>query len=185
VLFVVASNLNTNKIVEIYESLGFPKNVAQMVASAHQFSLKYGIENGHECVLTIDAKSGEILDAVTSNERNSVKWKYLILNTKSVIGIHNHPRDLPFSAQDLFTFMQYQQIAALSVQCPNGIAYILHRNNEDSKSFALKPLEEFRDIIVTASDNKEKTPQQKGEIFVEKVAHIMKWTFVKEEVGYV
>ncbi|NPV52205.1 MAG: hypothetical protein HPY71_01625 [Firmicutes bacterium] len=92
---------------------------------------KYGLANGKEVLLHVDASTGKQMISRVEGEKSSVAFRPdihdFLLNAaaESVLSVHNHPSSSSFSAEDLNTLCMYPSIKYMTVVGHDGTRYLV------------------------------------------------------------
>ena len=138
--------------------------------------LKTGLSTGNEHVIAIDCNTGKkVADKIGTPIQ--VKWQFIEGYSGNAVTIHNHPSSTPFSPRDLYYFGSNSNTKCMGVQGHNGILYSLRKTENTDFHHTENSLR----IILTGliAIHKDKTNIEIGEIFIQMVAEVMKWEFLK------
>lgn len=101
------------------------------LAKAFTKALEHGRRTGKECLLHIDANSGESVYSKVEGTTNQVVFPQSLIDfldkasPNSIISIHNHPSSSSFSDADLSVLSRYKSISYLTVVGHDGTKYIV------------------------------------------------------------
>jgi hypothetical protein len=170
--------IQKKNIERLYVALGLKPCVLRKVIKAHVKVLKYGLKTGNERVIVIDADTGRtVADKTGTPER--VAWTMLEAYKGKLVVVHNHPRNIPFSSLDLFTFGTVRQSLCMGVQCHNGRTYTLRKTVDVPFAIPEDALAGVLRRVIDSPKHKGKTYAEKSEVFVSYIARKMRWLFLK------
>jgi len=118
---------DTENYVEV-EGLSEPVKIG--LAIAMREALQHGLKTGTECLLSIDAKTGESVYSEIEGTSNEVTFPQSLIDfldnaaPNSVIQVHNHPGSSSFSDADLKVMSRYKSISHIVVIGHDGRRYI-------------------------------------------------------------
>jgi len=116
------------------EGMPMPAKIglAIALAIAMREALQHGLKTGTECLLSIDAKTGESVYSKIEGTSNEVTFPQSLadfLNNaapNSIISIHNHPSSSSFSGADLSTMSRFESISYMTVIGHDGTRYVVN-----------------------------------------------------------
>ena len=158
---------------EIFDEQARKQKLYITEENIHKISVpKLKLFDADECKRIAEVQKELLKEAMTKNESNEVgflinlvDWSWIIIRgsergisikanpearetlitapAKSLIFIHNHPRNSVFSERDLNSFLTSDAIMLVTVVCNNGRTYYLEKNNEFDPNKALKYYDEL------------------------------------------
>lgn len=109
---------------------GLPTPAKAGLAKVLTEALQHGLKTGKECLLHIDAKTGESVYLKVEGTTNQVVFPQSLIDfldkasPNSIISIHNHPSSSSFSSADLIVMSKYKSISHIVVIGHDGRRYI-------------------------------------------------------------
>jgi len=110
---------------------GLSKPAKTSLAKALTEALEHGLKTGTECLLHIDAKTGDSVYSRIEGTINEVVLPQSLIDfldnaaPNSVIQVHNHPRSSCFSVDDIRNLVYYDSLKAISVIGHDGTRYVM------------------------------------------------------------
>lgn len=110
---------------------GLPEDAKIGLAKALTEALEHGLKTGKECLLHIDARTGESIYSKLEGTRNKVALPQSLIDLlnqakpNSIIQVHNHPRNSSFSVDDIGNLAVRDSINTISVIGHDGTKYVL------------------------------------------------------------
>ncbi len=111
------------------KSLSAPAKIG--LAKALTESLEHGLKTGKECLLHIDARTGESIYSKVGGTSDKVVFPQSLIDLlnqakpNSIIQVHNHPRSSSFSVEDIGNLAVRDSINTISVIGHDGTKYVL------------------------------------------------------------
>jgi len=110
---------------------GLPETAKTGLAKVLTEALQHGLKTGKECLLHIDAKTGESVYSKIEGTAKAVVFPQSLVDfldkaaPSSIISIHNHPSSSSFSGADLNVMSRYKSISYLVVIGHDGTRYVV------------------------------------------------------------
>jgi|LSQX01.1.fsa_nt_gb hypothetical protein len=110
---------------------GLPEAAKTGLAKALTEALEHGLKTGTECLLHIDARTGESIYSKVGGTSNQVVLPQSLIDLlnqakpNSIIQVHNHPRSSSFSVEDIGNLAVHESINAISVIGHDGTRYVM------------------------------------------------------------
>ena len=111
------------------KSLSAPAKIG--LAKALTETLEHGLKTGKECLLHIDARTGESIYSKVGGTSDEVVFPQSLIDLlnqaepNSIIQVHNHPRSSSFSVEDIGNLAVRDSINTISVIGHDGTKYVL------------------------------------------------------------
>ena len=124
-------NLSPEEEKNYIEVEGLPEDAKTGLAKALTEALEHGLKTGTECLLHIDAKTGESIYSKVGGTSNKVVFPQSLIDLlnqakpNSIIQVHNHPRSSSFSVEDIGNLAVHESINAISVIGHDGTRYVM------------------------------------------------------------
>jgi len=109
---------------------GLPEDAKTGLAKALTEALQHGLKTGKECLLHIDAKTGDNVYPKVEGTTNEVVFPQSLIDflnnaaPDSIIQVHNHPSSSSFSSADLIVMSYCKSISHIVVIGHDGRRYI-------------------------------------------------------------
>jgi len=110
---------------------GLPEAAKTGLAKALTEALEHGLKTGTECLLHIDARTGESIYSKVGGTSNQVVLPQSLIDLlnqakpNSIIQVHNHPRSSSFSVEDIGNLAVRDSINTISVIGHDRTKYVL------------------------------------------------------------
>lgn len=110
---------------------GLPEAAKTGLAKALTEALEHGLKTGTECLLHIDARTGESIFSKVGGTSNQVVFPRSLIDLlnqakpNSIIQVHNHPRSSSFSVEDIGNLAVRDSINTISVIGHDRTKYVL------------------------------------------------------------
>jgi len=121
----------TEDIENYVEIEGLPAPAKSGLAKAFTEALEHGLKTGKECLLHIDAKTGNSVYSKVEGTTDEVVFPQQLIDflsnaaPNSVIQVHNHPRSSSFSVDDIGNLVVRKSINTISVIGHDRTKYVL------------------------------------------------------------
>ena len=124
-------NLSPDEEKAYIDVQNMPSPVKTSLAKALAETLQHGIKTGNECLLHIDAKTGDNVYSKVAGVSDEVRFPRALIDLlkqakpNSIIQVHNHPRSSSFSVEDIGNLAVRESINAISVIGHDGTRYVM------------------------------------------------------------
>jgi len=174
-------SLHEESIKKLYANLNLKSHVLAVILKAHEKVLEYGLSEGKEMAIAIDTITGEVVAKKKSKSSDSVKLDFPpnYKRNKGLVLVHNHPKNSPFSYEDLFSFGKIKFVKSSSVQCHSGVAYNISKGNRNIAIYEETELKLLFVNITRGAKYKNLSFIERVEEFNKIIANKMGWSFEK------
>ncbi|SMB97795.1 hypothetical protein SAMN00808754_1952 [Thermanaeromonas toyohensis ToBE] len=175
------------------EVAGLPDKAKEGLAHALKEAVEFGRNTGRECLIHIDARTGEKVYATIEGEKDQVIISSTLRDflsraeERSIIQVHNHPRSSSFSDADIIVTMAHESISHIVVIGHDGTRYIFSRGNgqkPDQREISLQWLKlrdkyynQFAQEVIAGRMTEEQAWKEHSHLIMQDLAEMYGWEY--------